>query len=67
MKKYNDNNSSSSHGIGFSGLLGIAFIVLKIIGKINWPWIWVLAPLWGPIAIAVLIIMITMLYAVFKK
>ena len=32
-------------GIGFCGLLTIVFIVLKLIGIINWSWVWVLAPL----------------------
>jgi Flp pilus assembly protein TadB len=43
----------ASKGIGFSGLLTIAFIVLKLCGVITWSWIWVLAPLW--IGFAVLI------------
>lgn len=33
-------------GIGFPGLLTIAFIVLKLCGVISWSWLWVLAPLW---------------------
>lgn len=45
-------------GIGFFGLLGIVFITLKLIGIINWSWIWVLAPLWIPTAIAILIAVI---------
>ena len=39
-------------GIGFLGLLTIAFIVLKLCAVIDWSWWWVLAPLWGPFAIA---------------
>ena len=39
-------SSSSSGGIGFSGLLTVAFIVLKLTHYIDWPWIWVLSPLW---------------------
>lgn len=27
-------------------LLTITFVVLKILDKIDWSWIWVLAPLW---------------------
>ena len=38
--------SNSSTGIGFSGLLTLVFIVLKLIGKISWKWIWVLSPIW---------------------
>ncbi len=30
------NNSNISDGIGFPGLLQIVFIVLKLIGKIDW-------------------------------
>lgn len=40
------DNSSSSGGIGFVGLLTIAFIVLKLCGVIAWSWWWVLAPIW---------------------
>ena len=28
------------------GLLGVAFVVLKLTGFIAWPWIWVTAPFW---------------------
>jgi hypothetical protein len=33
--------------IGFFGLLTIVFVTLKLIGVIDWSWVWVLAPLWG--------------------
>ena len=42
----NSSNSSSSTGVGFTGLLTIVFIVLKLLGKITWSWWWVLSPLW---------------------
>lgn len=32
--------------VGFSGLLTIVFVALKLTGYINWRWIWVLSPLW---------------------
>lgn len=38
-----ENNGS---GIGLAGALGIAFIVLKLLGVINWSWWWVLSPFW---------------------
>lgn len=41
------NNSKS--GIGFLGLLTVAFIVLKLVGVINWSWLWVLCPLWAQV------------------
>jgi hypothetical protein len=40
------SNSSSSGGIGFTGLLTILFIGLKLTGHITWSWWWVLSPLW---------------------
>lgn len=50
-------------GIGFTGLLTIAFIVLKLCGVITWPWIWVLCPLWIPLAIAAIIVGIALCVA----
>lgn len=41
-----ESNATASGGIGFVGLLTIAFIVLKLVGVITWPWVWVLSPLW---------------------
>ena len=37
-------------GIGFCSLLALAFIVLKLCGVIDWSWIWILAPIWIPVA-----------------
>ena len=43
--------------IGFFTLLAIVFITLRLIGFINWSWIWVLSPLWiGAILFVVLMI-----------
>lgn len=39
----------SSKGLGCFQVLTIIFIVLKVIGVIDWSWIWVLAPLWIPV------------------
>lgn len=49
MNNKSSNNAkaqASSGGIGFVGLLTIAFIVLKLCGVINWSWIWVVSPIW---------------------
>lgn len=37
---------SQYNGIGFVGPLTLIFVTLKLIGKINWSWWWVLSPLW---------------------
>lgn len=42
-------------GIGLFGGLGLLFIALKLMGVIDWPWWAVLAPLWGPFALVVVI------------
>ena len=41
-----NNKSSSTKGIGIVGALQILFIALKLLGKISWSWVWVLAPIW---------------------
>lgn len=41
------SSKSSSGGISTLGLLGVAFVVLKLMGFINWSWWWVTAPFWG--------------------
>lgn len=42
-------------GISFGGLLAIVFITLKLCGVISWSWWWVLAPLWIPFVLVILI------------
>lgn len=48
-----DENTGGG-GIGFCGLLTIAFVVLKLTGYITWSWWWVLAPRWIPLALVVI-------------
>lgn len=59
----NNNSSTQSGGIGFFGLLAIVFIMLKLTGYITWSWWWVLAPLWGPAAVFLVIFLIIVLIA----
>lgn len=56
----NERNNTTAGGIGFCGLLTVAFIVLKLTGVINWSWLWVLAPIWIPTAITLAIIVIVL-------
>lgn len=37
----------------FFGILGLIFITLKLTDVIDWSWWWVLAPLWAPVVLAV--------------
>jgi hypothetical protein len=53
----NDNRVTVNGGVGFFGLLAIVLIALRLTGCIDWPWVWVLAPLWAPVALAVLVLL----------
>ena len=41
--------------MSFCGLLTIVFIVLKLCKIIDWNWWWVLAPLWLPLVIVIVL------------
>lgn len=59
---------SYSGGIGFTGLLTIVFIILKLIGKIDWSWWWVLSPLWITFMLCMLIfILMIIVIDIMKK
>ena len=49
-------SSSSSGGIGFCGLLTVLFIGLKLTHYISWSWWWVLAPMWIPVVVFLIIV-----------
>ena len=53
--KNNNNEVNVSIGGGFSGLLFIAFLILKLCNVINWSWWWVTAPLWIPVAFVLVV------------
>lgn len=60
-------SSSSSSGVSFATLLALLFIGLKLGNVITWSWWWVLAPLWVPIAIAVVLMAVLALVAVLAR
>jgi len=51
------NNVVNYNGVGFFGLLGILFIGLKLAGYIDWSWWWVLLPIYGPIALVLILLL----------
>jgi len=59
-----NNNYSIDCTSIFVALLQVLFIALKLTNTIDWPWIWVLAPLWITILVIIFIIVVTILIAV---
>lgn len=57
---------NKSGGIGFFGVLALIFITLKLLGVIAWSWWWVLAPIWIPSAIAIVIVLAVVIQAILK-
>ena len=58
-------------GLGFFDVLGIVFIVLKLMNIITWSWWWVLAPIWIQIAvvgvIAFMVVILMMIIHLIEK
>lgn len=45
-----------SGGVGLATVIGIVFIILKLVGVIAWSWWWVLSPFWIPLGLALIAI-----------
>lgn len=52
---------NNANGIGFTGLLQIVLITLKLLDKINWRWFWVLTPTWIYAIIFILLVVLCVL------
>lgn len=62
-----ENKTTISGGVGVLGLLGVAFVILKLCKVINWSWWWVTAPFWIPVGVTVLLIVLVGVLAAFTK
>lgn len=51
-------SSSSGGGIGFTGLLTVLFIGLRLTGYVDWSWWWVLSPLWIGFALFLFVLVV---------
>jgi len=60
-------NKNYNFDTRFFELLTIAFIVLKLCHVIDWSWWWVLAPMWIPISIVILIVCIMVISRRIKR
>ncbi len=59
-----ESSHTSSGGIGFTGLLTILFIALKLLNKIDWSWWWVLSPIWIMTIIVILVFLVIIIVEV---
>ncbi len=65
MSRGNKRSVNIEIGSSFiTGALLVIFIALKLIGIIDWPWIWVLCPLWIPLAIVFAIFVVVLLVSI---
>jgi len=58
------SNSNSNGGTSILGLLGVAFVVLKLTNYIYWSWWIVTLPFWGALVLGFIILA---LFYIFKK
>lgn len=58
------SNKTQSNGIGVVGLLGVAFVVLKLTNFIDWSWWYVTAPFWGGLVLGIVILLVSLIIAV---
>ena len=56
-----NNKGTKEGGVGFLGLLQLVFIVLKLVGVIEWSWLWVLTPIWLPTLIVIIMVVIVII------
>jgi Flp pilus assembly protein TadB len=61
---FNNNSNNRTGGIGFTGLLTIVFIVLKLLGVITWSWVWVLSPIWITLVLVLIAVFIAIIFIV---
>mgnify|MGYP004536347521 CR=1 FL=1 len=48
--------------LSLSTLVTIIFVILKLCGVLSWSWLWVLSPLWGGVAIIIVVAVLVWLF-----
>lgn len=59
---HNENKTTVNGGIGVTGLLGVVFVVLKLLGVINWSWWLVTLPFWGGAILYILVVTLVIIW-----
>ena len=66
LSNINTANAGCSGSIPVT--LFIVFLILKLVGVITWSWLWVLAPLWIPLALGLAVFLVGLIIvAIFGK
>ena len=61
------DNKTKQGGLGIVSVLTIVFIVLKLLGVIQWSWIWVISPIWISAVIVVAVFSVILIGGRIKK
>jgi len=59
------SGENSHRGIGIGTILFLIFMVLKLTNHIDWSWWWITSPLWIPVSLLILFLVIG--YIVLKR
>lgn len=62
-----NTSGGAAGGVGVTGLLQVALIVLKLCEVIDWSWWWVLLPIWGTAGLLVTILLAALVVAVVRE
>lgn len=61
------SSKNKSGGLGITSVLLIIFIVLKLVGVINWSWWVVLIPLWINLSVVIICLAVIGVVALCKR
>ncbi len=68
LNKLNNAKKGTIKGASLSVKIGVVLIILKLTGVINWSWLWITIPFWGPPIFVVIAVMIGLvLFKIFIK
>ena len=55
-------NNGTQSGMGFTSVLTVIFIVLKLCKVITWSWWWVLSPIWISWGLALVLFLFVLMF-----
>ena len=57
-----NKGTAAGGGIGMCGILFVVFLILKLCNVIQWSWWWVTAPLWIPVGIGIICLILGLIF-----